>query len=62
MADPINILRRETHTIYPAPGKKERVVAIFYRVGSLPERVLYIPENEYDKKTEKERVKEAVFG
>jgi len=62
MADPIDIVRRETHTIHPGLGRSERVVAVFYRLGALPERVIYIPEDEWTEDEEKERVKQAVYG
>ncbi len=62
MANPVDIIRRSTVVLHPAPGVEKKVVAVFYRIGPYPERVLYIPESEYNEDVEKERVKEAAFG
>ena len=56
-----DIIRRSTIVLHPAPGVERKVVAIFYRVGPYPERVVYIPLEVYTLEVEKERIKEVAF-
>lgn len=56
-----DIVRRSTVVLHPAPGVERKVVAVFYRVGPYPERVVYIPLEVYTLEVEKELIKEAAF-